>query len=124
MTLTHHYEHPEGRRIFRIRDLASRPNHGFDLAAPSPAGYADLAELQKLNVAEFIHFIFERRDDAPGEARINFYVRDHENRPLTTQLEVPAQQPARWADLSEEERFWVHEFIQFLRSSHHDSAEV
>lgn len=114
MTLTHHYEHPETRRIFHIRDLASRPNHGFDLAAPTPAGYAELSEHQKLDVAEFIHFVFERRDDVPGEARMSFYIRDHANRPVTTQLEVSADAPARWADLTEEERFWVHEFIQFL----------
>jgi hypothetical protein len=117
MTTAHSYSNPEGRKIFRLRDFANRPNHGFDLERPTPDGYVELSEADKISVAEFVNFIFNQREEDGPIHDGHFYLRDHENRPLTTELATPAEAPARYLELSEEERFHVHEFLGFLRGS-------
>lgn len=111
MTLTHSYQNPEKRNIFRLRDLADRPGHEHDLVADEPSGYADLNEREKVSVAEFMEFLANRED---ADDRDNFYMRDHGNRPVTREHEIGETAPVGYADLGEDDRFHVHEFIQFL----------
>jgi len=113
MTLKHSYQVSDKRNIFRLRAQTDRPDHGHDLKAGTPADYADLNEAEKEGVAEFIAFLVWREEET-GEARDHFYMRDHDNRPQTTELEIGEDMPAGYADLNEEDRFHVHEFIQFI----------
>jgi len=116
MTASKHYEDSSDRHLFRLHEMDARPNHGFDLSAASPAGYAELTDDEKMSVAEFVEFLLGRREEMPADQRNAFRMRDHDNRPMTTELSAPADAPARYADLAEEGRFHTHEFIQFLVS--------
>lgn len=114
MTIGHSYSNPTGRHIFRLRDFGARPEHGFDLEQPTPDGYTQLAESEKLDTAEFVDFLITRRSETDPEKREHFYMRDDFARPATSTLTAPADAPAHYAELDEEERFHVHEFIAFL----------
>jgi len=114
MTLHHSYKHADKRNIFRLRRQEDRPGHGHDLQLGSPAGYGELNKREQESIAEFIAFLGWREDQEEHEARDHFYMRDHSNRPQTTELTIGADTPAGYLDLNEDDRFHVHEFIQFL----------
>lgn len=115
------YSNPAGRNVFRLHDFENRPNHNFDLDNLKPAGYADISDEEKLSLAEFTVFLIERRRESNLEKRNNFYMRDHDNRPLSTQYEIPQDMPAQYASLTAEERFHIHEFIGFLKKCRNET---
>ncbi len=115
MTVQHKYTNPTGRNVFRLRDFTNRPQHGFNLECSEPDGYAKLTDEEKLSISEFVDFLFGRRKKDDETEHDHFYMRDHDNRPTTTELETPAVAPARYAELDKEERFHIHELIGFLQ---------
>ncbi|MCF7845689.1 MAG: hypothetical protein K9L85_00445 [Candidatus Peribacteraceae bacterium] len=108
------YQNSERRRIFRLRDPELHPQKDFDPTVKFPPRYPDLDEEQKMHVAEFIDFIFANRKAVENDDDLHFYIRDHENRPATTQLPIPDKIPTGYEKLNSKERQHLFEFISFL----------
>jgi len=108
------YQNPSDRKIFRFRDPELHPQKDFDAEAKFPPRYPELSDNEKLDVAELIEFILANREAVAANENLHFHMRDHENRPTTTKLEVPADKPAKYSELELEERQHIFEFISFL----------
>ena len=108
------YQNSKDRRIFRLRDPKLHPQKDFDPDAKFPPRYPTLTDDEKLDVAEFIEFILKNHEAIANDESLHFHMRDHENRPDTSNLEVPADHPAKYNGLNLEERQHVYEFISFL----------
>ncbi|MFH1375201.1 MAG: hypothetical protein ABIH35_00855 [Patescibacteria group bacterium] len=102
---------PADRNVFRLH---SSPKDSQQEKS-TPSYYLDLSDKDRLHVAEFSEFILANREDISAGKNLDFYIRDHEKRPATTVLPVPADSPAHYAELDELERKHVVEFINFLR---------
>ena len=87
------YENSSERKIFRFRDPELHPQKDFDADAKFPPRYPTLTDDEKLDVAEFIDFIFANREAVANDENLHFHIRDHENRPTTTELAVPTDAP-------------------------------
>ena len=106
---------PEDRDSFRLRSMHERPGgHGYNLRGDAPAGYDTLSEKEKTSVAEFVEFLRWREEEEPGDQREHFYVREHDYRPEGSHHTVGTVKPEHYNELTEEDRFHVHEFINFL----------
>ncbi len=108
------YQNSSERKVFRLRNPELHPQKDFDAEAKFPPRYSELADDETLDVAEFIDFIFANREALANNEHLHFHMRDHANRPTTTRLEVPADEPAKYSELELEERKHVFEFISFL----------
>jgi hypothetical protein len=108
------YQNSSKRKIFRFRDPERWPQKDFDPEAKFPPRYPDLDADEKLDVAEFIEFILANRDAVAADENLHFHMRDHANRPATTELEIPSDHPAKYSELNLKERQHVFEFISFL----------
>jgi len=108
------YQHSEDRTIFRLRDPELHPQKDFDPNVVFPPRYPDLTDDEKLHVTEFVDFIFAHRDEIVRKDDLHFRIRDHENRPSTTNLPVSDKIPHRYDELNSEEKAHVFELISFL----------
>ena len=117
------YQNSSRRKIFRLRDPELHPQKDFDPTVKFPPRYPDLNENQKLDVAEFIDFLLTNREAVESNDDLHFYMRDHENRPATTELPAPDQEPAKYSELKEKEKAHVFEFISFLLKKGESSTD-
>jgi uncharacterized protein YfbU (UPF0304 family) len=114
MTLNHDYENSQDRNVFRFRKQDDSLREGFDLKSNTPHDYAELSEDEKLSVAELMDFINAKKEDLEKGELPHFRMRNHDDRPQTTNLEIGKNSPEGYEELSEENRNHVCDFISFL----------
>jgi hypothetical protein len=114
MTSDKNYQNSGNRHVFRLRDPELHPQKDFDASAKFPPRYPDLNDNQKNDVAEFIDFLNANKEAVANNDHLHFHLRDHDNRPVTTDLEISEKIPTNYSDLSEKEKSHIFEFISFL----------
>jgi hypothetical protein len=112
--LGHSYQNFKNRTIFRLRDFDTRLHNDNDVRVNIIEKYKKLSEDEKLSTAEFINFIFVYREEIASGKQLHFYLRNHVNRPQTTELVVPKDISKRYDELNKNELFHLSEFINFL----------
>lgn len=108
------YRNSSRRHVFRLREPELYPQKDFDANAKFPPRYPTLDDEEKMHVAEFIDFLLANREAVAKDEDLHFYVRDHENRPATTNLSTPEKIPTNYSKLTEKEKQHVFELISFL----------
>ena len=104
------------KNTFSLHNPDKAAQKEYDLSASAPIGYKELDENKKIHIAEFSEFIFANREGIAIGKDLQFHIRNHDNRPMMTELAVPEDKPARYEELTELERFHIYEFMKFLTS--------